>query len=141
MTPSYGTRNRLLPRPHQTTRQLSQNPVFEEGYNFLLGQHQLIALARALVRTSRIIVGDEATSSIDEETEREIKQSMAMGFKERTVLCIAHRLQTFLNYDRIAVIDSGRIAESGPPLELRGTEEILFRGMCDTGKLGRASFR
>lgn len=115
--------------------------VLEEGHNFSLGQRQLMALARALVRGSRIIICDEATSSIDEETDRKIQETMALGFKGRTVLCIAHRLQTILNYDRIVVIDNGRIAECGRPLELWSQETSLFRGMCEKGKIRREAFR
>src|SRR5271170_3067621 len=68
--------------------------VEEEGLNFSLGQRQLMALARALVRDSRIIVCDEATSSVDFETDRKIQETMATGFKGKTLLCIAHRLKT-----------------------------------------------
>ncbi|KAF8247575.1 hypothetical protein K440DRAFT_294896 [Wilcoxina mikolae CBS 423.85] len=69
-------------------------PVEEEGYNFSLGQRQQIALARALVRGSRVVVADEATSSVDVETDRVIQRSMKEGFKGRTLVCIAHRLRT-----------------------------------------------
>lgn len=67
--------------------------VEEEGMNFSLGQRQLMALARALVRGNRIIVCDEATSSVDIETDRKIQGAIAKGFKGRTLLCIAHRLR------------------------------------------------
>jgi ABC-type multidrug transport system fused ATPase/permease subunit len=112
--------------------------VEEEGLNFSLGQRQLMALARALVRGSKIIVCDEATSSVDMETDHKIQATMATGFKGRTLLCIAHRLHTIIGYDRICVMDQGRIAELGEPLELfrRGGkgeegEGGIFRGMCD----------
>ncbi|RPA94274.1 hypothetical protein L873DRAFT_1442024 [Choiromyces venosus 120613-1] len=67
--------------------------VDEEGTNFSLGQRQLMALARALVRGSRIIVCDEATSSVDIETDRKIQRAIVKGFEGRTLLCIAHRLR------------------------------------------------
>lgn len=86
-------------------------------------------LARALVRNSRIIICDEATSSIDEETDQKIEETMAVAFKGRTILCIAHRLQTILNYDRIAVIDGGRIDECGRPPELWERERVCL-GAC-----------
>ncbi|KAL3417771.1 ABC transporter family protein [Phlyctema vagabunda] len=113
--------------------------VQEEGLNFSLGQRQLMALARALVRGSRIIVCDEATSSIDEETDRKIQETMAVGFKGRTVLCIAHRLLTIVNYDRIVVIDNGRISELGKPFELWQSGGV-FREMCDKGQITRDAF-
>ncbi|KAL8366776.1 hypothetical protein RB595_008774 [Gaeumannomyces hyphopodioides] len=107
--------------------------VEEEGLNFSLGQRQLMALARALVRGSRIIVCDEATSSVDMETDAKIQATMAAGFRGRTLLCIAHRLHTIIGYDRICVMDQGRIAELDDPLELwrRGADGGIFRGMCD----------
>ncbi|KAI0914134.1 ABC transporter family protein [Ustulina deusta] len=105
--------------------------VEEDGLNFSLGQRQLMALARALVRGSRIIVCDEATSSVDMETDDKIQKTMAAGFKGRTLLCIAHRLRTIIGYDRICVMDSGRIAELGTPLELWDIKDGIFRGMCE----------
>jgi ATP-binding cassette subfamily C (CFTR/MRP) protein 1 len=117
-----------------------ETEVLEEGHNFSLGQRQLMALARALVRGSRIIICDEATSSIDEETDAKIQETMAVGFRGRTVLCIAHRLRTILNYDRIVVVENGRIAEQGEPLELWTREKSLFRGMCDKARVKREAF-
>ncbi|KAK8218735.1 ABC transporter [Phyllosticta capitalensis] len=112
------------------------SPVDEEGLNFSLGQRQLMALARALVRGARIIVCDEATSSVDMETDAKIQRTMAAGFKGRTLLCIAHRLRTIIGYDRICVMDKGSIAELGTPLELYDQGGI-FRGMCDRSSILR----
>ncbi|RMD43860.1 hypothetical protein DV735_g1180, partial [Chaetothyriales sp. CBS 134920] len=113
--------------------------VEEEGLNFSLGQRQLMALARALVRNSQIIVCDEATSSVDFETDEKIQQTMRSGFAGKTLLCIAHRLKTIINYDRICVMDRGVIAELGSPVELfdRGG---IFRGMCDKSHIVREDF-
>ncbi|KAI0157470.1 P-loop containing nucleoside triphosphate hydrolase protein [Xylariaceae sp. FL1272] len=111
--------------------------VEEEGLNFSLGQRQLMALARALVRGSRIIVCDEATSSVDMETDDKIQNTMAAGFKGRTLLCIAHRLRTIIGYDRICVMDAGRIAELGTPLELFERTDGIFRGMCERSGIRR----
>ncbi|KAF4965895.1 hypothetical protein FSARC_6365 [Fusarium sarcochroum] len=104
--------------------------VEEDGLNFSLGQRQLMALARALVRGAQIIVCDEATSSVDMETDDKIQATMAVGFHGKTLLCIAHRLRTIIGYDRICVMDAGRIAELDTPMELwkRGG---IFRSMCD----------
>jgi ATP-binding cassette subfamily C (CFTR/MRP) protein 1 len=113
--------------------------VEEEGLNFSLGQRQLMALARALVRNSRIIVCDEATSSVDFETDRKIQETMAMGFKGKTLLCIAHRLKTIINYDRICVMDAGKIAELDAPIKLYDQGGI-FRGMCDKSGIVREDF-
>lgn len=113
--------------------------VEEEGLNFSLGQRQLMALARALVRNSQIIVCDEATSSVDMETDDKIQRTIAAGFKGKTLLCIAHRLRTIINYDRICVMDQGKIAELDTPFALyeRGG---IFRGMCDRSGIRREDF-
>lgn len=113
--------------------------VEEEGLNFSLGQRQLMALARALVRGSQIIVCDEATSSVDMETDQKIQRTIQTGFKGKTLLCIAHRLKTIINYDRICVMDQGRIAELGTPLSL-WEEGGIFRGMCDSSGIRREDF-
>ncbi|KAH8809406.1 ABC multidrug transporter-like protein [Xylogone sp. PMI_703] len=113
--------------------------VEDEGLNFSLGQRQLMALARALVRGSQIIVCDEATSSVDMETDEKIQRTMAKGFKGKTLLCIAHRLKTIINYDRICVMDQGRIAELDAPLTLY-EQGGIFRGMCDRGGIRREDF-
>lgn len=105
--------------------------VEEDGLNFSLGQRQLMALARALVRDSRIIICDEATSSVDMETDEKIQITMAAGFRGKTVLCIAHRLRTIIGYDRICVVDAGQIAELDTPANLFAKEDGIFRGMCD----------
>lgn len=104
--------------------------VEEDGLNFSLGQRQLMALARALVRGSQIIVCDEATSSVDMETDDKIQNTMATAFKGKTLLCIAHRLRTIVGYDRICVMDAGQIAEMDTPLALWHKNGI-FRSMCD----------
>lgn len=113
--------------------------VEEEGLNFSLGQRQLMALARALVRGSQIIVCDEATSSVDMETDQKIQRTMATGFKGKTVLCIAHRLKTIINYDRICVMDQGAIAELDTPLRLWEAGGI-FRSMCNRSAIRREDF-
>lgn len=113
--------------------------VEEEGLNFSLGQRQLMALARALVRGSQIIVCDEATSSVDVETDQKIQNTMATAFKGKTVLCIAHRLKTIIGYDRICVMDQGRIVELDKPLSL-WEEEGVFRGMCNRSGIRREDF-
>jgi ATP-binding cassette subfamily C (CFTR/MRP) protein 1 len=113
--------------------------VEDEGLNFSLGQRQLMALARALVRGSQIIVCDEATSSVDMETDDKIQKTIATGFKGKTLLCIAHRLRTIINYDRICVMDQGTIAELDTPHALYARGGI-FRGMCDKGGIREEDF-
>ncbi|KAL8810833.1 MAG: hypothetical protein Q9223_002066 [Gallowayella weberi] len=113
--------------------------VEEEGLNFSLGQRQLMALARALVRNAQIIVCDEATSSVDMDTDQKIQKTIATGFRGKTLLCIAHRLKTIINYDRICVMDQGRIIELDTPLRL-WEEGGMFRSMCDRSAIRREDF-
>jgi ATP-binding cassette subfamily C (CFTR/MRP) protein 1 len=113
--------------------------VEEEGLNFSLGQRQLMALARALVRGSQIIVCDEATSSVDMDTDQKIQKTIASGFKGKTLLCIAHRLKTIINYDRIVVMDQGTIAEIDTPIALYEMGGI-FKGMCERSGIRRDDF-
>jgi ATP-binding cassette subfamily C (CFTR/MRP) protein 1 len=113
--------------------------VEEEGLNFSLGQRQLMALARALVRGSQIIVCDEATSSVDMDTDQKIQRTIATGFKGKTLLCIAHRLKTIINYDRIVVMDQGAIAEMDTPIGLY-EQNGIFRGMCERSGIRREDF-
>ncbi|KAI9845483.1 MAG: hypothetical protein M1837_004821 [Sclerophora amabilis] len=113
--------------------------VEEEGLNFSLGQRQLMALARALVRGSQIIVCDEATSSVDMETDQKIQRTIVTSFRGKTLLCIAHRLRTIIGYDRICVMDAGRIAQLDTPLALF-EQGGIFRGMCDQSGITREDF-
>ena len=115
------------------------SPVEDEGLNFSLGQRQLMALARALVRNAQIIVCDEATSSVDMDTDQKIQRTMASGFRGNTLLCIAHRLKTIIGYDRICVMDQGRIAELDTPLKL-WADGGIFRGMCEQSGIQREDF-
>ena len=113
--------------------------VDNEGLNFSLGQRQLMALARALVRGSQIIVCDEATSSVDFETDEKIQRTIRLGFKGKTLLCIAHRLKTIIIYDRICVMDAGRIAELDTPVNLYDKGGI-FRSMCERSGISSEDF-
>ncbi|KAF1815867.1 hypothetical protein P152DRAFT_390622 [Eremomyces bilateralis CBS 781.70] len=114
--------------------------VEEEGLNYSLGQRQLMALARALVRNSQIIVCDEATSSVDMETDQKIQHTIATGFYGKTLLCIAHRLKTIIGYDRICVMDNGQISELEAPLVLYDREESIFRSLCERSGITREHF-
>jgi ATP-binding cassette subfamily B protein len=86
----------------------------ERGANLSMGQRQLLSFARALVADAPILVLDEATSSIDSDTEAQIQEALVTLLKGRTGLVIAHRLATVRNADRIIVLQGGEIVESGP---------------------------
>ena len=92
--------------------------VGERGSSLSGGQRQRIAIARALISDPRILIFDEATSSLDYESERIIQQNMQQIAKGRTVFIIAHRLSTVRGTDRIITIDRGRLTEDGKHDEL-----------------------
>ncbi|EIW84231.1 P-loop containing nucleoside triphosphate hydrolase protein [Coniophora puteana RWD-64-598 SS2] len=106
-----------------------------EGSNLSAGQRSLVSLARALVNDTKILILDEATASVDYETDRKIQDTIASEFRGRTILCIAHRLRTIISYDRICVLDSGRIAEFDTPDALYAKTDGIFRGMCDESSI------
>ncbi|KAI5122830.1 hypothetical protein M0805_003125 [Coniferiporia weirii] len=111
--------------------------VGDEGSNFSAGEKQLLALCRALLKNSCIIVLDEATSSVDVETDAKIQRTIKTEFSECTLLCIAHRLNTIVYYDRVLVMDSGVVAEFDTPLNLFDKEDSIFRSLCDEAGLTR----
>jgi ABC-type multidrug transport system fused ATPase/permease subunit len=95
-----------------------QAPVVERGVNFSAGERQLIAFARALCRDPEILILDEATASVDPETERAIERGIAELMHGRTSIVIAHRLSTIQRASRIVVVHRGRIAEEGTHAQL-----------------------
>ncbi|RPD65442.1 multidrug resistance-associated ABC transporter [Lentinus tigrinus ALCF2SS1-7] len=111
--------------------------VSDEGSNYSAGEKQLLALCRALVKNSRIIVLDEATSSVDVETDAKVQRTIQAEFSSSTLLCIAHRLNTIVYYDRILVMDAGRVAEFDAPLALFDKEDSIFRSLCNEANLSR----
>ncbi|KAJ4467870.1 ABC protein [Lentinula aciculospora] len=101
-----------------------------EGTNISLGQRSLLSLARALVKDSRVVILDEATASVDLETDKRIQDTIRSEFQDRTLLCIAHRLRTIIGYDRILVMDAGQVAEFDTPLNLFQRDGSIFRSLC-----------
>jgi ATP-binding cassette subfamily B protein len=93
--------------------------VGERGTSLSGGQRQRIAIARAILKDAPIIILDEATSSLDTESELKIQQALAELVRRRTVLAVAHRLSTIVSFDRIVVLMNGRVIEDGHPTELR----------------------
>ena len=103
--------------------------VGENGVNLSVGQRQIVSFARALLADPRILILDEATSSIDTTTERQIQAGLERLLKGRTSFVIAHRLNTIVNSDKIVVLDQGRVLEEGSHEELlarRGRYHRLY---------------
>ncbi|KAJ6577412.1 P-loop containing nucleoside triphosphate hydrolase protein [Mycena capillaripes] len=108
--------------------------IEDEGQNLSVGQRSLVSLARALVKDAKVLVLDEATASVDYETDRNIQDTITHEFADRTILCIAHRLSTIISYDRICVMDAGQIAEFDTPSRLF-EQGGIFRTMCEHSSL------
>jgi ABC-type multidrug transport system fused ATPase/permease subunit len=102
------------------------SPVEEGGALLSEGQRQLISFARALLADPRILILDEATSSVDTQTEGIIQRALARLFEGRTSFVIAHRLSTITNANRIVVIHDGRIVEQGTHQELLDKKGMYF---------------
>jgi ATP-binding cassette, subfamily B, multidrug efflux pump len=104
--------------------------VEEGGAMLSVGQRQLISFARALLANPRILILDEATSSVDTQTERIIQAALARLLHGRTAFVIAHRLSTVVSADRIVVITQGRIVEQGPHSELLAQGGVYYQLYC-----------
>ncbi|KAJ2850630.1 hypothetical protein IWW36_001741 [Coemansia brasiliensis] len=106
-------------------------PITAGGGNFSVGQRQLVCLARALLKKAKILVLDEATAAIDNQTDTIIQQSIRNEFKDCTVLTIAHRINTIIDSDMILVLDAGQLAEYDTPENLLQNKDSLFAKLVE----------
>jgi ATP-binding cassette subfamily C (CFTR/MRP) protein 1 len=110
-------------------------PVEDGGRNLSVGQRQLVCLARAFLRRARILCLDEATASVDPNTDVAIQRVLREEFPRCTILTVAHRIQTILDYDRILVLSDGRIVEDGDPAVLLRSN-TAFRALVEASSSG-----
>ena len=115
--------------------EILDSAVDEGGTNFSVGERQLLCMARAMLSKPKLLCLDEATASVDRETDAFIQKMLRSRFEGTTLLTIAHRLDTIMDYDVVLVMDSGKAAEFGPPHELLENEEGVFSELVrNTGK-------
>lgn len=111
------------------------SPISDSGSNLSQGQRQLLCLARALLKSPKVLLMDEATASIDYATDAKIQETI-QELKDNTIITIAHRLKTIVDYDKVVVMDHGEVVEYGEPWELLkprdgGGPKRWFREMCE----------
>lgn len=109
--------------------------VGEGGENLSMGQRQLVCLARTLLRKTKILILDEATAAVDMETDDLIQKTIRTEFSGCTILTIAHRLNTVMDYDRILVLDGGQVAEFDSPNNLLANTDSIFYSMASQAGL------
>ncbi len=111
--------------------------VGEKGYSLSGGERQRIAIARAIIHNPRILILDEATASLDTETEKLIQDALNKLVRNRTTLAIAHRLSTLRNADKLLVLDRGKVAEFGTHSELLANKGIYYKLVMAQRKLAQ----
>ena len=104
--------------------------INQGGENLSVGQRQLVCLARALLRKTKVLILDEATAAIDLETDDLIQDTIRREFSDCTVLTIAHRLNTIMDSNRVMVLDAGKIVEFDSPENLLRDHTTVFHGMA-----------
>lgn len=115
-------------------------PVEENGSNFSVGQRQLLSMSRCLLRDTHVLLLDEATAAVDVETDALLQSMIRKNFKNKTVLVVAHRLNTIMDSDRIMVLDAGKIVEFDTPANLLNKKDGVLHGMVEATGAENAAF-
>jgi ABC-type multidrug transport system fused ATPase/permease subunit len=136
ITPDGADTPRSTNGPSSTASRSNKNvflnldsPVTESGNNLSQGQKQLLCLARAMLKQPKVILMDEATASIDYNTDARIQTTIRE--LDSTTITIAHRLQTIIDYDKVLVLDKGEVKEYDHPWTLLQDKNSIFRSMCE----------
>lgn len=108
-----------------------EDPVEEGGSNFSVGERQLLCLARAIVEEPRVLVLDEATASVDTQSDSFIQQMLRTRFQNTTLLTIAHRLHTIMDYDIVIVMEKGKCVELDHPARLLENPDGVFTSFVE----------
>ena len=111
---------------NENDKDLLDKQIEQNGKNLSVGEKQLVCIARAILRKTKIIVMDEATANIDIKTEEKIQKALVNFLQDSTILTIAHRIKTIIHYDKILVLDNGTVAEFDTPEALLKNESSLF---------------
>jgi ABC-type multidrug transport system fused ATPase/permease subunit len=125
---------------HEDDMQLLSTRLEEGGANYSVGERQLLNLARAFLSQPKLLVLDEATASIDGETDAFIQRMLRTRFPDTTLITIAHRLNTIMDYDRVLVMDAGQAVEFASPAELLDISGGVFSELVDATGTESASF-
>ncbi|KAH8694934.1 putative ABC multidrug transporter [Talaromyces proteolyticus] len=121
-------------RVSQTEALKLDTPVAANGENFSQGQRQVLGLARAVSRRAKVVLLDEATASVDQETDEHIQRLIRSEFPDSTIIAIAHRLRTIVDYDRVIVMGGGEVLETGTPVELIEQKGVFCDMLRSTGE-------
>lgn len=130
---------RALQRAHinsllENTPDKLNSHVTERGANFSVGERQLLCLARAMLQKKKVIVFDEATANVDYGTERLLHNTIKEQLKDCTVLTIAHRMTNIMHYDKVLVLDKGRLVEFDKPGVLITHKDSIFARLASSSK-------
>jgi ABC-type multidrug transport system ATPase subunit len=133
----YSTSSSFRPTIQSYRASHTHTNFSHSGSNLSQGQRQLVSLARALLTPSNILVLDEATAAVDVETDALLQTTLRSPlFAKRTIITIAHRINTILDSDRIVVLDQGRVAEFASPKELMDRKGLFFKLVKEAGLEG-----
>ena len=110
----------------ESDEMILERKIEQSGSNLSVGEKQLICICRAILRKTKIIVMDEATANIDMTTEEKIQKALEFALNNSTVITVAHRIKTIINYDKILVLNNGEVVEFDSPKNLIQNEKSLF---------------